>query len=224
MIAMALSLALAASAQPATRIEPRGAPALPTGAQSEAADAQLVMAAYGRCIVARSRRGVQRFLAVLPGSDDWQRLGSQLATADCLHNARLRFHASLFRGALFEALYRADYGRRHPRSFADVPALVYTAQDPATLNGDQRNWLSLQEFGDCVVRARPSEARALVLSRVTRADERRAFAALGPALPPCLRQGVQLAFSRPILRGLIAESLYRLSEAATGRSASGAER
>jgi hypothetical protein len=128
----------------------------------------------------------------------------------------LRFRQSIFRGTLYESLYRADYARGRAVDIASAPQIAYVTGDPATWTQGQREWLGLQDFADCVVRAKPAEARALVMSEVETAAEGRALASIGPALGPCLVQGVETRFSRPILRGLIAESLYRLTAAVAG--------
>jgi hypothetical protein len=215
MIALVIAAAvLGASVQETGSIIPqRGAPARPDGSRDDSAHAQRVMSDFARCVVMRNRRGVERFLGIIPGSSDWAAAGSRIATPNCLHNAQLRFQPSIFRGALYEALYRVEYAARPVPELATAPEIDYAAADPTSLNEIQRSWVALQSFGDCVVRASGSNARSLVVSDAGSPAERNAFAAITPALGPCLPQGVQLAFSRPILRGLVAESLYRLTAA-----------
>lgn len=214
--ALLLSAALFVQDAPPSRIEPRGRPARANPARSEEAEAQRVMLTYAACIVRRRRDGVVRFLAEPSGTDESRRLGDRIAIDDCLVDGELRFNASLFRGALYEALYKKDYSARPlPASFAGVPPIRYSAKDPATLTGRARSWLALNEFADCVVRATPGAVRALIASEVTSAAEAAAFRQVQPALGGCLTSGVELSFSRPVLRGLIAESLYRLTAAAS---------
>jgi hypothetical protein len=204
---------LALSAQTGSIIPQRGEPASPEGGE-DSADAQQVLNDFSRCVVLRNRRGVERFLALSPGSPGWSRAGSRIATSDCLLNGELRFQPPMFRGALYEALYRVQFGSRPLPDLTAAPPVNYAGADVASLNEVQRGWVALQSFGDCVVRGAPLAARTLVLSAVGTPEERRAFAAVMPALGPCLVAGVELRFSRPVLRGLISESLYRLTAAA----------
>jgi hypothetical protein len=225
MMAAALALALIAPAeqQGGTRVQTPNAPGPSADSLESGPVARRVMAAFARCILSRSRRDAEQFLGALPRSVDADRLASRIVTHECVGSGRLQFSSSLFRGALYEVLYLADFARRHP-ALADAPVVTYTSADPATLTDHQRGWLALARFGDCVVRALPAQARALVVSEVDSDSEQRAFAALMPALGGCLVQGSQLSFSRPMLRGVIAESLYRLSIAAAAVPSAGATR
>jgi hypothetical protein len=173
------------------------------------------MLSYAACIVRRRRSGVQRFLTLATGSADASRAGSRIASSDCLNNAELRFQAHIFRGALYEALLKTDYRVEEvPASFAQVPPILYASGPEERLTEKERSWLALHDFADCVVRASPAEAHALIRSDVTSDAEAAAFTRLQPALGPCLTSGSELRFSRPVLRGLVAESLYRLTAAA----------
>jgi hypothetical protein len=60
---------------------------------------------------------------------------------------------------------------------------------------------------------RGAEARRVMVaySRCLVLPNRR-FAAVTPAFRGCLTAGVELRFSRALIRGLVAESLYRLTE------------
>jgi hypothetical protein len=183
---------------------------------ADVAEARRVMRGYAACLVFLKRRGVESFLEVPAGTPGWSRLAGRIADSDCLPGGGLSFAPALLRGALYEALYRADYARQRNANIAEAPQIAYLGGNPETFTDEQRMWLALQDFGDCVVRAKPAESRALVLSVAESSAEARAFTAIGPALGPCLVEGARLTFSRPILRGVIAESLYRLTAAAAG--------
>jgi hypothetical protein len=219
MIATALVLISLANVQETgTRIRDPNRPAevSDAGRRGEEAEGRRAMHDYANCVVRSNRRGVESYLAVPPGTPEWARLGTRIATSDCLQGGQLRFQPSIFRGSLYEALYHVDYARRRPTDISQAPPIAYLTGAPATLTEAQRGWLGLQDFSDCVVRAKPAEARALLLSEVATASEGRALAAISPALGPCLVRGAEARFSRPILRGLIAESLYRLTAAVAG--------
>ncbi len=218
MIGATLTAAAFMIAQPAypSRIDPPGVPARPrTGARGNDAEAQRVMIDFASCVAQRSRSSLERFLAQPFGSDDADRLAFRLATPDCLFDAELRFSQEIFRGALYDALYRIDFVRMEPADLSAVPPITYYVGATESLTPRQHRRVGQSLFADCVVRAAPSEARALILSAATSPTERAAFQALQPALGPCLVQGAQVRFSRPMLRGLVAESLYRLTSAAS---------
>lgn len=212
MIALVTAALLAAAVQETgSIIRPRGEPAEPRGGPESGAEARRVMVAYSRCLVLRNRRGVERFLAVTPGSAGWNEAGARTATTDCLYSGQLRFDAALFRGTLYEAMYRNEFASRPARDLAAAPAIQYAA-DPASLDERQRGWLALQNFGDCIVRASGPAAHGLIVAEPGTAGEQQAFVALTPTFRGCLTAGVELRFSRALIRGLVAESLYRLTE------------
>jgi hypothetical protein len=194
--------ALFAAAQPA-----------PEGPRSDTPEAQRMLSMFSRCAVMRNRAGVRRFLQLIPGSNNWSNAGSRVATRDCRLDPNLRFQPTIYRGALYEALYKAEYASRPLPDIAAAPAVNYADARPSSLNAPQQAWLALQSFGDCVVRAAPAAARTLVMTDVTTPPEGQAFGALMPSLGPCLPGGMELRFSRPVLRGLVSESLYRLTAA-----------
>jgi hypothetical protein len=197
-----------------TRIRPPGEPAR---AQSESTgrtdEARRVMNAFALCIARRNRRDVDHFLAQPMGAPSGRGLAPRLASSDCLYNADLRFASTLFRGSLFEAIYQIDYGRRGLPNLATAPVISYGRVDAPDLSAEERSHLALHDFADCVVRVRPDEVRTLVLSRVASREEGQALAGLNSALSGCLVVGAEVRFSRAVLRGFLAESLYRLTAA-----------
>lgn len=207
--AVAVLPASTASAQETpTRIQ-RPPPAVPgnTSLRGEA-EAQRVMRAYAVCVLLRYRSRVEAFLATPPASEEALRVGTRIATGECLHDGELRFKELLFRGGLYEALYERDFRRAPARDVSAAPPIDYAA------GGAAADQVALRLFADCTARANPDAARSLILSAVGSGAENAAFAALGEALGGCLVAGERVAFSRPVLRGVIAEALYRLSQAA----------
>ena len=77
-------------------------------------------------------------------------------------------------------------------------------------------------FGECVVRTDPARAHVLLMTPPGSLAERAAIDALAPAFGDCVVQGGRFTATRPILRGLVAISYYRLAHAA--RVAPGAGR
>ena len=168
---------------------------------------------YSACIVRGWRRATEDYLRLVPGTEQSRRATMKLAKDTCLSRGQLKFNSPLFRGGLFEALYAMDFGRSAPPGVAAAPAIAYpTVADPNP-PAAAKVYPVLIAFADCVARADPAAARQLILSRVASASETTAFTSLMPRLRGCLPTGSELKFSRPMLRGYIAESLYRLSSA-----------
>jgi hypothetical protein len=120
----------------------------------------------------------------------------------------------LVRGALYEAMYDRDYASGGPIDFANAPA--------PTVPGDGVNPsldAALLQFGACVVRAAPADARALLASQQGSSGEAASIAALNPHLSPCMVRGLTITFSAPMLRGVLAEAMYKLSRGAPAMAA-----
>jgi hypothetical protein len=73
----------------------------------------------------------------------------------------------------------------------------------------------LSEFGECVVRADPANARALLASKVDSLAESGIFTSLGPALGGCVVAGRKFTLGKSVVRGTIAYNYYRLASAAS---------
>jgi hypothetical protein len=184
-------------------------------------EAQRVMFAYAECVAKAFRGQVERYLATFPGSSASDQMALRIAADDCLGSGELRFQPDLFRGALYQALYQRSFKGRFV-DISDAPAVDYGAGRETADPDVGAIQVELRQFGDCVVRRDQKTARDLVMSRINSDAEDSAFANLGPSLNACLVQGSQLRFSRSVLRGLTAETLYRLS-AAKGAATGAAE-
>ncbi|MDB5677591.1 hypothetical protein [Sphingomonas bacterium] len=105
-----------------------------------------------------------------------------------------------FRGALYKALVRKDFGRR-PATFG-AAALV--------MSGDNSGVL---QFAGCVVRADPGNSLKLLQAVAGAPAEQAAIGALKPRFDQCTPPGVQHAFSKGSLIGYLAEAYYREADA-----------
>lgn len=212
-LAIAACLPAPAVAQDATRIPDPAAVPREVGKERQAREAQRVMNEYGACVVKTARRRAEAAVREFPGTNRAGETMLDLATSDCLMHGELRFKPRLLRATLFEALYEADFKVR-PADISAVSQIDYFvgAADPS--DEKVREQVALRQFADCVARANPKGARDLILSKVGEKPEQVAFNELMPVFGQCLRQGIELEFSRPVLRGLVAETMYRLSQAA----------
>jgi hypothetical protein len=180
--------------------------------------AQRVMAGFADCLANPWRADLTSFLSRFPGSPAASAEVHRLTSSFCLDTdfATLTFSVDLLRGALFNLLYRRNFGAA---PMVDVKAVAPIDYTLGSITAEPRRaaWHIVRwNYADCVVRATPDDARALVLSEVAGEGETQAFRALRPELARCMPAGADWHFTRPILRGLIAETLYRLSAAKTG--------
>lgn len=171
--------------------------------------ARAMMVAYGECVVRLSRGTVERALAASPVGSQGRAVVDRIAYSECPRYGGLSSNPALMRGALFAALYRADFGAAAP-AIADM-RLDYSKDVGGTDTAERRQYVGLRQFAECVVRADPASSRAFVLAPVGSHEDKAAFAALGAHFAPCLTKGVELTFSKTVLAGLVAETLYRQS-------------
>jgi hypothetical protein len=224
---LALSLLMLASAQPQSDMSAR--------------DTRLMIRTYGDCVVKReSRRAAEAVVANL-GSTDLMRKYPQLIDGTCVPNVprgqvvKVRFSGDQYRYALADALVRAELGSQTAPALDAVPRLSHREPPEPTRvtpNGKQlserkyqealldyqerRAFSVLSRYGECVVRANPAAARALLLTEPESADEAAQFAAMQTALGTCVEQGQTISLAKLPLRGTIAVNYYRLARAAAG--------
>jgi hypothetical protein len=193
--------------------------------EDERIEAVRLMYSFATCAVRRHRYEAEQFIGLEPDSPESRAMGQRMIGGDCLetrdmsdgdNEVSLRFSWRLFRGGVFEALYRRDFRSEAQAGFDAVPALVMP-ESSDKLHAGTRAWnLVRLGFGECVVRSAPAESRALILSEAAGAPEAAAFDALMPHFADCTAPGAQSSYSRPALRGIVAEALYRLSVGARG--------
>lgn len=111
-----------------------------------------------------------------------------------------------FRGGLYKALVRKDYGRK-PATFGATP-LIPEGDDALVL-----------QFADCVVRAEPEHSRKLILAVAGTSAEQAAIDAVRPSFAKCSIPNTQFRFSKGKLVGDLAEAYYREADAATSAGA-----
>ena len=68
---------------------------------------------------------------------------------------------------------------------------------------------ALLYLADCVIKRDAQDAGDVVLLPTASKAQEASFKKLIPNLGPCLVQGQKIAFSKPIIEGILAEVLYR---------------
>lgn len=188
---------------------------------------------FADCVVASRPRQARDFVGNnLPGAVVLKRYGS-LADSDCLLKATkpaggiaMTFPDPSFRYALARALVRFDYPTNSFENFKAVPLLSNQYFSPlieADLPKNKRKadairaryesaafTASMARFSECVVRANPSFAQALIVSKLASPARNAAIAQIKPTLGLCLSDGT-IKFDTFNLTGALAVSYYRLA-------------
>ncbi len=205
-------------------------------------DARRAMADFAQCAVNRQHDAIATAIV-----EDWDnRMLSDARPAifvgGCVRSpaqrARLQMGGPAVKAALAEYLVSRDVRTPPTRTFGDVAPLAYRlptpliaidAQTGKALNDEaidaqrkaiaEKAWLvSLERFGECVVRADPAGAHALLVDSPVASDaETAAIKALAPVIPKCVASGETVKFNRAMVRGTIAIAYYRLAMAAKGK-------
>lgn len=176
--------------------------------------ARLTLLRYAQCAVLRSRGRTARLISLPVDQPEYKRLSNALVEGEddgCLSGGELSFGGASFRGAIFEAVYQRDFGRSGPVVFDPALETGYAALYAQPYSAEARS--AIARYGECIARRAGGDVRALVVSLPGSANEMQSFSALGPKLSGCLIKGERITFSKVVLRGALAEALYRLSKA-----------
>jgi hypothetical protein len=177
-----------------------------------------MMLGFAECTVRsdRSRPKVDRFLRMSPSNPEFTKLGNEFIKDRCVPpstgSVTMKFDSLLFRYSLFEARYRIEFGKSPPPKTDDLPPIDIAGEfDPRGANLPDVV-VFLRKLGECSIRFLPAEAHAFVLALPYSDAEGVALQGLMPALGECMPEGQTLKFSRPMLRGAIAEALYKAAK------------
>lgn len=221
-----IAVLFAAAVLSAPAAAQRGGEVLPT----DQAEAEL--AGYADCVVAKKafRGPVTAFLRVIPDSAGFYPASMKAADMTCLNDAAVRRRAGKlemrlqpgrFREALYPALYRRDFGKRGvPAGVTATAPLDFAAEFDGETAALPTGYRVQRAIGDCVARAAPAGAHALLLSEPHSAAETAAVGQLTPSLGGCLPAGQTAQVSRARLRAAVGEALYKLARQAGGAAQS----
>jgi hypothetical protein len=185
-------------------------------------EADTTMDRFARCLVFSHWRHVaaEHYVRAIPDGPAFMEAGGRLATPDCVprspnYRIEMRFKPNLLRAALFGALYQRDFWRPPAHEITVVAPLQIAAEFDGPAEDIPKAVIFQRVIGDCTARAAPGEVHVLLMSRVASGGEKEALDRIMPHLAGCLPAGHRMAFSRPVLRGLLAEALYKLRKAAS---------
>jgi hypothetical protein len=172
---------------------------------------------FAGCVAKTMPTEAAAVLAALPDSKEQRAaLRILLERERCLRDAsRMEVKASLFRGALAEALYRrsapvtpALAPRPMKLDFESLAARL-AAADASGLDGEDNALLTVRWMAYCAAHENPIGVDAVLRTRIGREDETLAFRELRRTLSGCLFRGHQAVVARVPLRAVLAEALYQ---------------
>jgi hypothetical protein len=178
--------------------------------------ARLTMRGFAQCIASRSPGRLESLLAMPVGSPEATKLGNIIFMRegdDCMSSGELHFTSTIIHGSYFEAMYLQRFGRNVIDDFSTIKSSGYRDRYTLPYSGDATSAIGLEEYGECIVRKNPVAARTLIGSIPGSSAETTTFTELVPLFGPCLAKGEKIAFSKTVLRGVIAEGLYWLTVA-----------
>ena len=202
-----------------------GGVARPVSAQTRKGSPQestRIMLQFAECTVKtrKFRPDVDRFLRTSPSDPEFGTLGRSFVRDSCVsvgfEQIEMRFDPVLFRYSLFEARYRTEFGKGPPPSVVGLPPLNLDSEFDLTITRGLQGVAPLppliifmRSLSECVIRQKPAEAHALIVAKPYTPVETKALDAVRQMLAECTPEGHTLTFSRPMLRGAIAEALYK---------------
>jgi hypothetical protein len=172
---------------------------------------------FAACVLDRRRKPVLEALAMASDSPEQNKQFGYLVKTECIASAELRFNGPDFRGSLYKALVRKQFGRKEV-----FPAPAPGASSQTTPEGNVTSFLGdtgLLKFASCVIHKDPANARSAILSTAGSPNEDDAMAALANVYGQCLYEDNTLRFSKGRLIGLLAEAYYRDASASVEISA-----
>ena len=167
---------------------------------------------FGECSLKDRPRLAKQVIDLPFDSPEFTKTLAQLVTDDCLASGELSMPRMLLRGALFEAIYKREFGRDYSADLKSVPPFNYAAGYSPPIPEEASNVIALAIVGDCVTRSDSASVRALVNSLPGTPAESKAISSVTRWLPGCVPPRLTVRFSRSVIRAAAAEALYRLSK------------
>ena len=179
--------------------------------------ARLLTNRWAKCVAQQSPGRVEAYLGLPVGSKASRDMARHFMTgeSECISGSiesrQLSVADQITRGAMFEALYERRFRPNDTKDLTVAGPLTYDWAAGAEVGPEAQQATALARVGDCMVRKNADGARALMRSEPGSAAENQAIGALVTFLGGCLPNGKQYQFSKSLLRGVVAEPLYKLS-------------
>jgi hypothetical protein len=177
--------------------------------------AEQTMRDFARCVVSSKKREAKavEFLKVPDGDPRQRDLGTKIAVSGCAPTgSKMQFQPDLFSRSVYTALYRKYYGKTPPETDKWTVATDYTSEYSVSTTPVRQQQLALRAFADCTASGDAPAAHRFAISEMRGSEEKAALPSVMVWLQKCLPEGTQLRFSRTVLKGLLAESLYKMRQ------------
>jgi hypothetical protein len=178
---------------------------------------RLVSQQVAACLLRKHPAAVLKAIREEPWEPNASRTLADALDPNCLGTAEVVMPPDLFRGALYQLLYREHFASKAP-TLPPAPPSDFTAAMTSNLTEEAKAQLALRQFGDCVVRRDLADANTLILTVPGSDQENNALAALMPHLSACLSAGMRWTLTRGSISGLLSEVIYREATAADGEA------
>ena len=163
---------------------------------------------FAACILGRRRKPSLQALALPSGSMEQGKALGSLGAKECIASGELQFSAYTFRGSLYTALVRTQFGRK-PASLGPEPVDFTKQPLPGDGSPPVPDVAALLKFASCVIHKDPENARNAIIATAGSPAEDAALAELSKVYGQCLFADQTLKFSKGSLKGLLAEAYYR---------------
>jgi len=176
-------------------------------------EAERTMAQFSKCLLRKPWRktAAMNYLALPNGDPEQGKRGLALTSSGCVPSgtSQMRFQSRMFRNSIFSALYAKYFRKEEPKNLVTKPPLDFKLEFNEVRAPVSKLELAVRNFGDCVSRRNADEVHSLLLTPIHSNKEKESISAIMPDLSACLTDGVQLKFSRTVIRGILAEAMYK---------------
>ena len=169
--------------------------------------------AAATCLVARNQAAADPLFATAPFSSQERQAAVRLIgdMQRCGHRAPISTSAALVRSALAEATLEARFPSPQAAHDPAVDAAPLFRQDQATALPSAADLAPGYALAECTARQHPELIRTLLATEPASAEAGAAFTAINPAFVACVTPGTRLNVDGRMIRGMLAEALYRWS-------------
>ena len=153
-----------------------------------------------------------KLLRTYPGDPRYTKGFGRLAENGCLPRGigQMALRPDILRLALFTGLYRRDFGSNPVSSVKGYDTLNAAAEFDVGIGQADKVFIMVREVSDCVVRSKPSEVHALLLTKVMSPEEGRLWPLIVAELVKCNSSDTEFKMQKVTMRGTLAEALYKV--------------
>ena len=193
---------------------------LPNQGQSAPADAAPAapatpseLMAAATCVIGRNAAAGDALLATAPFSAGERQQALRLINEmqRCQHRPPIASSAPLIRGAFAEAVVEARFPAPQAAQNPELGVSPLLRVDQATALATASSLTPAYDLAACTARQHPELVRALLATEPASDAAGAAFTTLNPAFHGCVTPGSRINVDPRMLRGFLAESLYRWS-------------